>query len=165
MIKNFNDKVPRIHESSFIEDTACIIGDVTIEKDVSIWFNAVLRGDHNSIYIGKNSNVQDNCTLHVDDDFEINIGEGVTIGHNAILHGCEIGNNSLIGMGSIILNGAKIGENTIVGAGTLVPQGKTFPSGVLLLGSPAKVVRNLSIDEIENIKKAAESYMELFKMY
>ncbi|MBV1821098.1 gamma carbonic anhydrase family protein, partial [Bacteroidales bacterium MSK.15.36] len=95
----------------------------------------------------------------------INIGEGVTIGHNAILHGCEIGNNSLIGMGSIILNGAKIGENTIVGAGTLVPQGKTFPSGVLLLGSPAKVVRNLSIDEIENNKKAAESYMELFKMY
>ena len=165
MIRNFNNKVPKIHSSSFIEDTACIIGHVTIEEYASIWFNAVLRGDHNSIYIGKGSNVQDNCTLHVSDDFKINIGEGVTIGHNAILHGCTIGNNTLIGMGSIILNDTKIGENTIVAAGTLIPQGKTFPSGVLLLGSPAKVIRNLTQDEIENIKKASESYMELSKMY
>ncbi|KHO38910.1 gamma carbonic anhydrase family protein [Clostridium tetani] len=165
MIRNFNNKVPKIHSNSFIENTSCIIGDVTIEENVSIWFNAVLRADHNSIYIGKDSNIQDNCTLHIDTNFRVKIGKGVTVGHNSILHGCEMGNNTLIGMGSIILNGAKIGENTIVGAGTLVPQGKTFPSGVLLLGSPAKVIRNLTSEEIENIKKSSEDYVKLSKIY
>ncbi|RXI45922.1 gamma carbonic anhydrase family protein [Clostridium tetani] len=165
MIRNFNNKTPKIHSNSFIENTSCIIGDITIEENVSIWFNAVLRADHNSIYVGKNSNIQDNCTLHIDTNFKVKIGESVTVGHNSILHGCEIGNNTLIGMGSIILNGAKIGENTIVGAGTLIPQGKTFPSGVLLLGSPAKVIRNLTSEEIENIKKSSEEYVKLSKTY
>ncbi|BDR67457.1 transferase, hexapeptide repeat family protein [Clostridium tetani] len=165
MIRNFNNKIPKIHSNSFIESTSCIIGDVTIEENVSIWFNAVLRADHNSIYVGKNSNIQDNCTLHIDTNFKVKIGENVTVGHNSILHGCEIGNTTLIGMGSIILNGAKIGENTIVGAGTLVPQGKTFPSGVLLLGSPAKVIRNLNSEEIENIKNSSEGYVKLSKTY
>ncbi|RXI49525.1 gamma carbonic anhydrase family protein [Clostridium tetani] len=165
MIRNFNNKTPKIHSNSFIESTSCIIGDVIIEENVSIWFNAVLRADHNSIYVGKNSNIQDNCTLHIDTNFKVKIGENVTVGHNSILHGCEIGNTTLIGMGSIILNGAKIGENTIVGAGTLVPQGKTFPSGVLLLGSPAKVIRNLNSEEIENIKNSSEGYVKLSKTY
>lgn len=165
MIRSFCNKIPKIHNNSFIESTSCIIGDVTIEENVSVWFNAVIRGDYNNIYIGKNSNIQDNCTLHVDSDSNIKIGAGVVVGHNATLHGCQIGNNTLVGMGSIILNGAKIGENTLIGAGSLVTQGKSFPSGVLLIGSPAKVVRELTNEEIENIKNSSQEYINLSKMY
>ena len=142
MVTKFKDKEPRVHESAFIAEGTHIIGDVSINEECSIWFGAVLRGDCNSIHVGKGTNIQDNCTVHVGVKDNVEIGEYVTIGHNVIVHGCKIGDNTLIGMGSIILNGAEIGSNTIIGAGSLVAEGKKIPSGVLCLGSPARVIRN-----------------------
>ncbi|MBC2579485.1 gamma carbonic anhydrase family protein [Clostridium sp. DJ247] len=166
MIHKYKDKVPDIHESCFIADSADVIGNVTIEEDATIWFGAVLRGDINSIHIGKKSNIQDNCTVHVDTSgMAVFVGEQVTVGHNVILHGCKIGDRSLIGMGSIILNGAEIGEQTIIGAGSVVTQNKKIPSGVLCLGSPAKVIRELTEEEKESIIKSAKYYVEEGKAY
>lgn len=166
MILKYKDHTPEIHESCFVAGSADIIGRVTLEEDCSIWFGAVLRGDCNSIHIGKGSNIQDNCTVHVGHVESVEIGEHVTVGHNAVIHGCKIGSNCLIGMGSTILNNAEIGENTIIGAGSLVTSGKKIPSGVLCMGSPAKVIRQLSDEEIEKvIKSGARFYLEEMKEY
>ncbi|MBV7275527.1 gamma carbonic anhydrase family protein [Clostridium sp. PL3] len=166
MIRKFKDRAPKIHESCFIADTAEVIGKVTLEEKVSIWFGAVLRGDENAIYIGKGSNIQDNCTVHGSTNGEpTEVGDYVTIGHNVVLHGCKIGNGSLIGMGSIILDGAQIGEGSLIGAGSLVPPNKKMPDGVLCMGSPAKVIRELSEEEKEYIKYAAEHYIEEIEAY
>lgn len=159
MIKGLQDKNPKIHESVFIAESADIVGDVIIEKNASIWYKAVLRGDDNEIFVGENSNVQDGTIVHCGEHDATVIGKNVTIGHNAIIHGCKIGDNSLVGMGSIILDNAEIGEYTMIGAGSLVT-GKKFPSGVLLLGSPAKVVRELSDKEKEDLKMSALHYVE-----
>ena len=142
---------------------AQITGDVTLKNNVSIWYNAVLRGDLESISIDENSNVQDNCTIHVATEFPVKIGKNVSIGHNAIIHGCTLEDNVLIGMGSIILNGAKIQKNSIVGAGSLVTKGKEFPEGSLILGSPARYVRDLTEEEIKSITENAEEYIQLSK--
>lgn len=165
MIRNFKDNVPKIHESCFIADSADIIGKVNIEEKCSIWFGAVLRGDCNSIHIGKGTNIQDNCTVHVGLNVSVEVGEYVTVGHNAIVHGCKIGDNCLIGMGAIILNGAEIGSDTIIGAGSLVTSGKKIPSGVLCIGSPAKVVRELTEEEKKNISVSSMHYIEEAKEY
>jgi carbonic anhydrase/acetyltransferase-like protein (isoleucine patch superfamily) len=166
MIQRFKGNSPSVHEKSFIADNASIIGDVVISEDVSIWFGAVLRGDINSINIGKGSNVQDNCVIHVGkENNKTNIGEYVTIGHGAIVHGSTVGNHCLVGMGAIILDGAEIGSYTIVGAGSLVPQGKKIPSGVLCLGSPAKVVRFLTEEEKASLHESAQIYIDLYKEY
>lgn len=165
MIKNFLKKRPYIEESCFIAENASIIGDVKIGQNSSVWFGSVIRAELNSISIGKNTNIQDNSTLHEDKDAPLIIGDNVTVGHNVILHGCNIENNVLIGMGSIILNNAKIGEQTIIGAGSLVTEGKEIPSGVLCLGSPAKVIRNLTEEEISRIKISADHYRELASEY
>ena len=165
MIKEFNNKKPMIDKSCYISDSVDIIGDVVIEKNVNIWFGTRIRGDMNKIYIGENSNIQENSVVHVDSHCETNIGKNVTIGHGAIIHGCIISENVLVGMGSIILNGAKIGKNTIIGAGSLVPQGKEYEEGVLILGSPAKVIRKLTEDEIKGIERSANNYVELSKKY
>lgn len=165
MIRKYKDISPLIHESCFVADSADVIGEVTAQENVSIWFGAVLRADVASIQIGKGSNVQDNCVFHVSHDAGLVIGENVTIGHGAILHSCKIGNNCLIGMGSIILDGAEIGDNTLIGAGSLVAPNKKIPSGVLCLGSPAKVVRELSEEEINEITASAEHYIEIAKEY
>lgn len=165
MILNYKDNAPMIHESCFVAESADIIGRVTLEEDCSIWFSAVLRGDCNSIYIGKGSNIQDNCTVHVGHKEAVEIGEYVTVGHNAIIHGCKIGSNTLIGMGATILNNAEIGEETIIGAGSLVTENKKIPSGVLCMGSPAKVVRELTEAEKRRIKESAKYYLEEMKEY
>jgi carbonic anhydrase/acetyltransferase-like protein (isoleucine patch superfamily) len=166
MIRKFKNMIPEVHKNTFIADNAEIIGNVSIEEDVSIWFGTVLRGDANFIHIGRGSNIQDNCTVHVDiGDAGVEVGEGVTVGHNVILHGCKVKNNSLIGMGSIILNGAEIGEETIVGAGSLITSNKKIPSGVLCMGSPAKVIRELTDEEKASLRSAAKSYVKESQFY
>lgn len=161
MIKVFNGKLPLVDNSVYISETAVIIGDVILKENVNIWFGAVLRGDKSGICIGKNTNIQENCVVHVDHGNNVDIGDGCTIGHGAIIHGCIIKNNVLVGMGAIILNGAKIGNNSIIGAGSLVTQNKEFEDGVLILGNPAKVIRKLTEEEIEDNKKACLSYLKL----
>jgi carbonic anhydrase/acetyltransferase-like protein (isoleucine patch superfamily) len=166
MIYKFNNVYPIISKNSFIAESADIIGDVTISENVSIWFGTVIRGDINPIYIGRGTNVQDNCVLHTrTGDNKILIGENVTIGHSAVIHGANIGCNTLIGMGSIILDDAQIGSYTIIGAGSLVPSGKKIPDGVLCLGSPAKIIRELTLEEKEGLEKSAATYIELYNKY
>ena len=142
-------------------DGAKVIGDVELSDNVSIWYNAVVRGDEAPISIGKNSNVQDNCVIHVSDGYPVEIGENVSVGHGAIIHGCSLEDNVLIGMGAIVLNGAKISRNCLVGAGALVTENKSFPEGSLIIGSPAKAVRELTEDEISGIQRNADTYVRL----
>ena len=161
----FNGVAPSINENAYVSESVDIIGDVKVEENVSIWFGARLRADMNKIVIGANSNIQENAVVHVDIESPVIIGENVTIGHSAIIHGCNISNNVLVGMGSIILNNAKISKNSIVGAGALVTQGKEFEEGVLILGNPAKAVRKLSEEEIKSIKRSADNYVAVSKKY
>ena len=149
-----------IAEWVYIAEGAKIIGDVQIGEDSSVWYNAVIRGDANSIVIGENTNVQDNAVLHTSHSHALAIGDNVTIGHGAIVHGCTIGNNVLIGMGAIVLDGAVVEDDCIIGAGALVTQNKLIPSGSLALGNPAKVVRELKEEEIASILKNADEYSE-----
>ena len=144
--------------STFIAPGAIVLGDVTLGEEASIWYHATVRGDKAPIVIGKRSNVQDNAVVHVDSRYPVIIGENVTIGHSAIVHGCEIGDNSLIGMGSIIMNGAKIGKNCLVGAGALVLQNTVVPDNSLVLGNPAKVKRQVTGEEIAGILHNAMEY-------
>jgi len=152
---------PSVPESKrfWVAPDAQVIGNVTLGEDVSIWWGSILRGDNDAITIGARSNVQDGCLMHVDPGFPITIAEGVSIGHGAILHGCFVDENSLIGMGAVVLNGAKIGKNCLVGARALITEGKEFPDGSLIVGSPAKVVRPLEEHEIERRRKAAAHYV------
>lgn len=163
MIKNFQGKNPKIDEDIYISETSVIVGDVTIKENSSVWFGAVIRGDEESITIGTCSNIQDNVVLHADKDNKLSIGNGVTIGHGAIVHGCIVNDNVLIGMGAIILNGAEIGKNSIVAAGSLVTQNKKFEDGVLILGNPARPIRKLTEAEIEENKKSCLIYVKLGK--
>ena len=160
MIHQLGDRSPVLEgDGHFVAASADVIGSVRLLSQSSVWFNAVLRGDNDWITIGDRSNVQDGSVLHTDPGFELVVGRGVTIGHKVMLHGCTIGDNSLIGIGSIILNGATIGANTVVGAGALVTEGKAFPDGCLLIGSPAKVARELSDEEIAKIGMSADVYV------
>lgn len=148
-----------IDESVFIAEGARVVGNVEIGPNSSVWFNAVIRGDSNEIKIGSSSNVQDNAVLHTSRNFGVSIGNNVTVGHGAIVHGCTVGDNVLIGMGAIVLGGAVIEENCIIGAGTLVTQGKRIPSGSLAFGNPMKIVRRLTEQEISSIIDNAISYV------
>ena len=150
---------PQIHESAFVAKNATVIGDVTLCKNTNVWFGAVIRGDQEKIFVGKGSNIQDNAVVHVDSEFPVKIGENVTIGHGAIVHGCTIGNNVLIGMGATILNGAVIGDNCIVGAGALVTQNKNIPENSMVVGCPAKVIKEVTEDDIKATKHNAEKYI------
>jgi carbonic anhydrase/acetyltransferase-like protein (isoleucine patch superfamily) len=165
LIINYKDKCPNISDKSFVASSADVIGDVTIKDFASIWFGVVIRGDIRGITVGVSSNVQDGTIMHTDENNPVYIGENVTIGHRCIIHGCYIDNNCMIGMGSTILNGAVIGKNTIIGAGSLVTQNKIIPEGVLCLGSPAKVTRQLTEDEIKKIKKNALHYKKNGQFY
>ncbi|WP_304885037.1 gamma carbonic anhydrase family protein [Acetobacterium sp.] len=149
----------------FIAKSADVVGKVKLGNFISVWFQAVIRGDVDSITIGDRTNIQDGTVVHVAPGYPTVIGDGVSIGHNAIIHGCEIGDNVLVGMGAIILNGAKIGDNSIVGAGSLVTQGKVFPPNSLIMGSPAKVARELKPEEIQSIRDNAEEYLDTMKGY
>lgn len=166
MLYKFMDCYPTVDDTCFVAKSADIIGNVFLEESVSVWFNAVLRGDTNYIHIGKGSNIQDNCVVHVNKgETPAIVGEYSSIGHNVTLHGCSIGNNCLVGMGSIVMDGAIIGDNTIIGAGSLITGGKKIPSGVLVVGSPGKVIRKLSENEIESLKKNADGYINIAKQY
>lgn len=164
MIMDFEGVNPIINKNTYISESVDIVGKVKVEENANIWFGARIRGDVNEIVIGENTNVQENSAIHVDITSSCIIGKNVTIGHGAIIHGCNIGDYSLIGMGSIILNDAEIGEFTMVGAGSLVTS-KKFPPGVLLLGSPAKVVRELTDKEKESLKDSAKNYVETSKKH
>ncbi|PZN48154.1 MAG: gamma carbonic anhydrase family protein [Proteobacteria bacterium] len=146
-------------ESNWIAPDATLIGNVSIGRNVSIWFGAVLRGDNEPIVIGADSNVQEHTVMHTDPGFPLTVGLGCTIGHRAVLHGCTVGDNSLIGMGAIVLNGARIGRNSLVGAGALVTEGKEFPDNSLIVGAPAKAVRLLNETAIAGLRASAEHYV------
>lgn len=162
---SFQGKHPQIHPSAYIAPGAQIIGDVVIEENASVWFNAVLRGDVEQIRVGKGSNIQDGTVIHTDYGFPVNVEENVTVGHNVILHGCTIKSGSLIGMGATILNGAVIGEGALVAANALVLEGRTIPPGSLAAGAPAKVVREITPENAEALRHAAEHYQERAVLY
>ncbi len=163
MIKNLKDKIPKIHENTFVAENATVIGNVSVGEGSSIWYGAVARGDIAPITIGKYSNVQDNATVHVGYNEPTVIGDYVVIGHNALVHGCTLGNNVLIGMGAIVLNGASVGDNCIIAAGALVTQNKVIPPNSMVMGSPGKVVRQVTEEDIQAVKNNAISYNELWK--
>jgi carbonic anhydrase/acetyltransferase-like protein (isoleucine patch superfamily) len=144
-----------------IYDGAKVVGDVELKSNVSVWYNAVVRGDQAPISVDENSNIQDNCVVHVSKNYPVKIGKNVSIGHGAIIHGCTIEDNVLVGMGAIILNGAKISKNCLVGAGALVTENKEFPEGSLIIGSPAKAVRQLTEEQIKGIQENADEYIHL----
>ncbi len=152
--------MPRLHPTVFVAPTAIIVGDVTLAEESSVWFGAVLRGDVAPIVVGPRTNVQDGCIIHADTDQPTIIGAGVTLGHGAVVHGCRIADNVLIGIRATVLNGAQIGENSLVGAGAVVTPGTVVPPDSLVLGLPAKVVRSLTPEEIRSIRDSAARYVE-----
>jgi carbonic anhydrase/acetyltransferase-like protein (isoleucine patch superfamily) len=156
---------PRIAASAWVADRAWVIGDVVLHEDSSVWFGAVLRGDNERLTIGRGSNIQDGSVVHADAGFPTTVGEGVTVGHQAMLHGCTVGDGSLIGIQAVVLNGAKIGRQCLVGAGALVTAGKVFPDGSLIIGSPAQVARPLRPDEIEGLQRSAAQYVDKARRY
>lgn len=158
MIRKFQEFHPQVDEDTFVAESAQIVGRVQVDRRASVWYGAVLRGDDNAIRIGAYTNIQDNCVLHITTTEPCIVGEHVTVGHSAILHGCTVGNEVLVGMGSIILNGAIIEDQVIIGAGTLIPPGKRVPARSLVVGSPAKVVRDLTEEEIRSLRQSAEHY-------
>ena len=165
MIYDFEKNVPEVHSEAWVASNATIIGKVKLEKNSSIWFNAVLRGDIELITIGENSNIQDGSVLHTDPGYPLTLGKGVTVGHLVMLHGCQISDNSLIGIGSIILNNAKIGKNCIIGANTLITENKTIPDNSLVVGSPGRVLRKVTDEEIKSIIENGQHYVQNSKKY
>ena len=150
---------PEVADSAWVADSAQVIGRVALATDVSVWFGTVIRGDTESISIGRGSNIQDACVLHADMGKPLTVGEDVTVGHQVVLHGCTVGDGSLIGIGAVVLNGARIGRNCLVGAGSLVTEGKEFADGSMIMGSPAKVVRELSPDQMKGFLTSAKMYV------
>jgi carbonic anhydrase/acetyltransferase-like protein (isoleucine patch superfamily) len=165
MLISYKGYEPIVSKSAFVAPNSTIVGRCTIGENCSIWFNAVVRGDVNEIKIGCNTNIQDGAVLHCDQDHGTSIADHVTIGHHAIVHGCTIESNCIVGMGSTILDGAHIGENCIIGANSLITSNKKIPKGSLVVGSPAKVLRELTPEEIEGIKKSVAGYVELSRAY
>ena len=164
-IYRLGDQRPMLADDAWVADSAQLIGRVELAAGASVWFGAVLRGDNEPLVIGRNSNVQENCVFHADEGMPLLIGEGVTVGHQVMLHGCTVGDNSLIGIQSILLNGARIGKNSLVGAGSLVTEGKTFPDGVLIVGRPARVVRELTPEQIEDLRRSSREYVERARQF
>ena len=166
MIYSLGDRTPEFRgDDYFIADGAVVIGSVVLEQNASVWFNAVIRGDNDLITIGENSNIQDGSVLHTDGGVPLTVGKNVTVGHKVMLHGCTIGDNSLIGINSVILNGAKIGKGCLIGANALIPEGKEIPDGSLVMGAPGKVVRELSPEQQKGLEMSALHYVENFKRY
>ncbi|MBQ7080697.1 MAG: gamma carbonic anhydrase family protein [Fibrobacter sp.] len=156
----YKGKVPQVGERVFLAEGACLVGDVSVGDDSSVFYNAVIRADLAEIKIGKRTNIQDNVCIHVSTGVGVNIGDEVTVGHGAVLHGCTIEDNVLIGMGAILMDGSHIKKNCIIGAGALVTHGKEFPEGSLVMGAPAHVVRTLTTDELKNVKIGVEHYLD-----
>ena len=165
MIYDFEKSVPEVHPDAWVASNATLIGKVKLEKNSSIWFNAVLRGDIELITIGENSNIQDGSVLHTDPGYPLTVGQGVTVGHIVMLHGCQIADDTLIGIGSIILNNAKIGKNCIIGANSLITENKIIPDNSLVVGSPGRVLRKVTEEEIKAIHENAKHYVDGSKKY
>lgn len=159
-IYRLGEHAPQVAASAWVAESATVVGQVEVGDDVGIWYGAVLRGDNDRIVVGAGSNVQDGCVLHTDAGYTLAVGRGVTVGHQAMLHGCTIGDGTLIGIQSVILNGARIGRRCLVGAGTLVPEGREFPDGVLIMGRPGKVVRELTPEQLARLDWAWRHYVE-----
>ena len=159
-IYQLEDRIPQIAPSAWVAESGQVMGGVTMEADSSVWFGATVRGDTEHITIGAGSNIQDGSVLHADYGQALTIGKNVTVGHMVMLHGCTIGDESLIGIGAVVLNGAKIGKNCLVGAGSLVTEGKEFPDGSMIMGTPAKVVRQLTPEQIQGLRESAKRYIE-----
>jgi len=164
-IYRLGDATPQIDPSAWVADNATLIGHVTLGPGASVWYGAVLRGDNEPIVIGARSNVQENSVLHTDPGRPLTVGDDVTIGHQVMLHGCRIGDGSLIGIQAVLLNGAVIGRGSLVGAGALVTEDKVFPDGALIVGSPASVKRQLSAEQIEGLKRIADGYVTRAQRY
>jgi carbonic anhydrase/acetyltransferase-like protein (isoleucine patch superfamily) len=158
-VYRLQDRLPQIGPGAWVAPGAQVIGRVTLGARTSVWFGAVVRGDNDSIVIGDDTNIQDGAVLHTDDGIPLTVGERVTIGHQAMLHGCTVGDGSLIGIQAVVLNNAVIGRECLVGAGALVTEGKSFPDGVLIIGSPAKMARALTAEERQSLRKAAAHYV------
>ena len=156
----FKDKTPVIAPSAYVANEAVVIGDVRLGENVSVWPGAVLRGDNEPIVLGDNSNAQEGAVFHTDPGYPLTVGKNVTIGHQAMLHGCTVGDGSLIGIQAVVLNGAVIGAESLVGAGALVTEGKSFPPRSLIIGSPAKAIRTLTDDDIAGLQRNAQTYVE-----
>jgi carbonic anhydrase/acetyltransferase-like protein (isoleucine patch superfamily) len=156
---------PQLGEGAWVADSAQVIGNVHLAEGASVWFGAILRGDNERLTIGKGSNVQDGSVLHSDPGFPLTLGENVTVGHQVMLHGCTVGDGTLIGIQAVVMNGARIGRNCIVGAGALVTEGKEFPDGSMILGAPAKAVRELNAEQQANGARAAQHYVANAKRY
>lgn len=165
MIYQYEDIQPSLPQEYYVADNATVIGDVVLKNQASVWFGTVLRGDIEPIILGARSNIQDNSVAHTGKGAPTIIGDDVTVGHKVTLHGCTIGNNCLIGMGSILLDGCEIGDNCIIGAGSIIAQGKKVPSGSLAVGSPARVIRKLTEEDFVNIRSYAERYVENMRRY
>ncbi|MBS3996190.1 MAG: gamma carbonic anhydrase family protein [Hydrogenophaga sp.] len=164
-IYELDGMVPQLADTAWVADNAQVMGRVSLGEDSSVWFGATVRGDTEFIRIGNGSNVQDGSVLHADNGMPLVIGERVTVGHQVMLHGCTIGDESLIGIGAVVLNGVKIGKNCLVGAGSLVTEGKEFPDGSMILGSPARVVRSLTPEQIEGLRQSAAHYIDNAHLY
>ncbi len=164
-IYQLEEHTPQLAQDAWVADSAEVIGRVKLGQRASIWYHSVLRADNAEIEIGQDTNIQDGSVLHCDPGKPLHIGDGVTVGHQVMLHGCTVGDNCLIGIGAVILNDAVIGKNSLVGAGSLVTEGKVFPEGSMILGSPAKVVRQLTPEQIEGLKRMAETYVEKAEMH
>jgi carbonic anhydrase/acetyltransferase-like protein (isoleucine patch superfamily) len=159
-VYRLGNQTPRIADSAWVAESAQVIGAVELAADVGVWFCAVLRADTEPIRIGRGTSVQDGCVFHADPGFPLTLGENVTVGHQAMLHGCTVGDGTLIGIQAVVMNGAKIGRHCLVGAGAVVTGGKEFPDGSLIVGSPAKLLRPLRPEEIEGLRRGAEHYIE-----
>lgn len=156
---------PQVAPSAWVADNAQVMGSVTLSEDSSVWFGVTIRGDTETITVGEGSNVQDGSVLHADVGFPLTIGRHVTVGHQVMLHGCTIGDESLIGIGAVVLNGAKIGKHCLVGAGALVTEGKEFPDGSMIIGSPARAIKTLTPEQIEGLRRSAEHYIDNARRY
>ena len=165
MIYDFEKNVPEVHPEAWVAPNASLIGKIKLEKNSSIWFNAVLRGDIELITIGENSNIQDGSVLHTDPGYPLTVGKRVTVGHMVMLHGCQISDDSLIGIGSIILNNAKIGKNCIIGANSLITENKVIPDNSLVVGSPGRVLRKVTDEEIKAVLENGKHYVDFSKKY
>lgn len=165
MIYDLGDRQPLIDGSAWVAPNACVIGQVELRARSSVWFGTTIRGDNDLIVVGDESNIQDNCAVHTDAGIQLRIGSRVTVGHSVMLHGCAIGDESLIGIGCIVLNHAKIGSRSVLGAGSLVTEGKVIPDGVLAMGSPARVIRPLTAEELVFLKFASTHYVEHAAMF
>lgn len=162
---SFEDRTILCKGDYWIAPDAIVIGSVVLENNASVWFGCIVRGDNDTITIGENSQLQDGCVVHCDPGFPVTIGKNVSVGHMAMVHGCTIGDGTLIGIKAVILNGARIGRNCLIGANSLIGEGKEIPDGSLVIGSPGKVVRQLSDEEIRRINSAADHYVQKFRRY